>query len=502
MNRGNQPADGQNDQPVDGNAGALARLRGQFGGSPHEDARQHICAFLEVCDSFRQQGVHGDVLKLKLFPYSLRDRARAWLSGVPVGSMESWADLCRSFLMRYNPPNMHTQLKNDIASFRQADDESMYECWDRYKGLLRKYASANETLLDKSPEEAFDILDRIANNDYQFPTARLGAGRRAPGKLDLDASDSVSAQLSAITNMLKNLQKPTDVRDAKALSCVHCEGNHLLMIALPCMTPIVVPPDWTSPFELICDASDYAVGAALGQHRGKLFHVMYYASRTLNDAQVNYTTTEKELLAVVLAFDKFMTYLIDCESNVEIKENFHDEKILSATTIPWYSDIVNFLVSGVLPHELSSQGRKNFRHDARYYFWDEPYLFKQCADQLLRRCVPKEEQKDILFHCHTSTCGGHFGGARTAAKHYVSKWVEAIATPRNDAQTVLKFLHKYIFTRFEVPRAIISDEGTHFYNKLIAKAAQRYGIRHKIATAYHPQTNGQAEVSNREINKS
>ncbi|KAL4369260.1 hypothetical protein GQ457_05G020590 [Hibiscus cannabinus] len=85
------------------------------------------------------------------------------------------------------------------------------------------------------------------------------------------------------------------------------------------------------------------------------------------------------------------------------------------------------------------------------------------------------------------------------AVDYVSKWVEAIATPRNDAQTVMKFLHKQIFTRFGVPRAIISDEGTHFDNKLIAKAAQRYGIRHKIATSYHPQTNGQAEVSNREI---
>ncbi|KAK8697859.1 hypothetical protein V6N13_113994 [Hibiscus sabdariffa] len=292
-NRGNQNADGQNDQPVDENAGAYERPRairyhltpilddlnpgivapeiqaahfelkpvmfnmlnsiGQFGGSPHEDARQHIRAFLEVCDSFRQQRVHEDVLKLKLFPYSLRDRARAWLSGVPAGSMESWADLCRSFLMRYNPPNMHTQHRNDIASFKQADDESVYECWDRFKGLLRKCtnhgfqnwtqvvmfyngvnaptrmmldASANGTLLDKSPEEAFDILDRVATNDYQFPTTRLGAGRRAPGRLDLDANDSVSAQLSAITNMLKNLQKPIDVRDAKALSCVLCEGNH------------------------------------------------------------------------------------------------------------------------------------------------------------------------------------------------------------------------------------------------------------------------------------
>ncbi|KAK8508491.1 hypothetical protein V6N12_011476 [Hibiscus sabdariffa] len=85
------------------------------------------------------------------------------------------------------------------------------------------------------------------------------------------------------------------------------------------------------------------------------------------------------------------------------------------------------------------------------------------------------------------------------AVDYVSKWVEAIASPRNDSQTVQKFLHKHIFTIFGAPRAIISDEGTHFDNKMIAKALQRYGIKHKIATAYHPQTNGQVEVSNREI---
>ncbi|KAK8609110.1 hypothetical protein V6N13_025417 [Hibiscus sabdariffa] len=91
---------------------------GQFGGMPHEDAKHHIRNFLEVCDSFRQQGVHEDVLKLKLFPYSLHDQARAWLSGVPSRSMESWADLCKSFLLRYNPPTMNTQLRNDIASFR------------------------------------------------------------------------------------------------------------------------------------------------------------------------------------------------------------------------------------------------------------------------------------------------------------------------------------------------------------------------------------------------
>ena len=74
--------------------------------------------------------------------------------------------------------------------------------------------------------------------------------------------------------------------------------------------PIVVAPDWSYPFELMCDASDFAIGAVLGQKREKIFQVIYYASRTLNDAQLNYATTEKELLAIVFAFDKFRPYLI------------------------------------------------------------------------------------------------------------------------------------------------------------------------------------------------
>ena len=74
--------------------------------------------------------------------------------------------------------------------------------------------------------------------------------------------------------------------------------------------PIIVAPDWTLPFEVMCDASDFAVGAVLGQRKAKIFHTIYYSSRTLNEAQLNYTTTEKELLAVVFAFDKFRSYLL------------------------------------------------------------------------------------------------------------------------------------------------------------------------------------------------
>ena len=73
--------------------------------------------------------------------------------------------------------------------------------------------------------------------------------------------------------------------------------------------PIIVAPNWNLPFELVCDMSDYAIRAILGQKRERTFQVIYYASWTLNDAQLNYATTEKELLAIVFAFEKFRSYL-------------------------------------------------------------------------------------------------------------------------------------------------------------------------------------------------
>ena len=76
--------------------------------------------------------------------------------------------------------------------------------------------------------------------------------------------------------------------------------------------------------------------------------------------------------------------------------------------------------------------------------------------------------------------------------NYVSKWVEAIACPINDANTVVRFVQKNILNRYGAPRAIISDEGSHFANKLFAKLLSRYGVRHAMGLAHHSQTNGQA----------
>ena len=87
------------------------------------------------------------------------------------------------------------------------------------------------------------------------------------------------------------------------------------------------------------------------------------------------------------------------------------------------------------------------------------------------------------------------------AVDYVSKWVEAKATRTNDTRVVVDFVRSNIFCRFGVPRAIVSDQGTQFYNRSIGVLLQKYGVVHKLSTLYHPQTNGQAEISNREIKR-
>ncbi|CAN6580946.1 unnamed protein product [Malus baccata var. baccata] len=247
--------------------------------------------------------------------------------------------------------------------------------------------------------------------------------------------------------------------------------------------PIIRPPNWSIPFQLMCDASDYALGAVLGQRKDKQPHVIYYASWTLNDAQLNYSTTEKELLAVVFALDKFRSYLLGTkviiytdhaalkylltkkeakprlirwmlllqefdieirdkkgsenvvadhlsrlvheEEVVPIPETFPDEQLMSIeVSMPWYADLVNYLASKVIPNFM---GPFPSSHGFVY----------------------------ILL-----------------AVDYVSKWVEARATRTNDSKVVADFVKTNIFARFGMPR---------------------------VATPYHPQTSGQAEVSNREI---
>ncbi|XP_015940112.1 uncharacterized protein LOC107465651 [Arachis duranensis] len=346
--------------------------------------------------------------------------------------------------------------------------------------------------------------------------------------------------------------------------------------------PIIAPPRWDLPFELMCDASDFAVGTVLGQRKDKLVHVIYYASKVLSENQRNYTTTEKELLAIVFAFDKsgadnkvadHLSKIPQEEEmqQVVLNESFCDEQLMMIRVAPWFTDIANFKAIGKLPTNINKHMRRKLIKDAKHYIWDDPYLFKKCTDGVLRRCIFHEEGQEVLWQCHRSAYGDHFSGERTVAKvlqsgfywptvfkdakkmvsrcdecqragnltkrnetpqqyilelelfnvwgidfmgpfptsysnsyilvaiDYVSRWVEAIATATNDNKVVISFLRRNIFSRFRVPRALISDSGSHFCNKQLEALLLIYRVKHKMATLYHPQTSGQAEISNREL---
>ncbi|XP_070044844.1 uncharacterized protein [Nicotiana tomentosiformis] len=87
---------------------------------------------------------------------------------------------------------------------------------------------------------------------------------------------------------------------------------------------------------------------------------------------------------------------------LEINDTFPDEQLLaiSMKEVPWFADLANFVVGGIIPDEFSSNQRKKLKRDCQDYYWDKPYLFRICADGVIRRCVLDEEQSDILEACH------------------------------------------------------------------------------------------------------
>ncbi|GJV10462.1 reverse transcriptase domain-containing protein [Tanacetum coccineum] len=229
------------------------------------------------------------------------------------------------------------------------------------------------------------------------------------------------------------------------------------------------------------------LGAVLGQRHEKHFRPIHYASKTMNEAESHYTTTEKEMLVVVYAFEKLQSYLILNKSIVymdhsslkylfakkdskarllrwvlllqeftfkvidtkraknlaadhlsrlenpyenvldpkEVNEKFPLETLNMVTSrgdssTPWFADYANYHAGNFIVKGMSSQQKKKFFKDVKHYFWDDPYLFKICADQMIWRCVAGQEVLYILEACHSGLTGGHYGVNYTAKKVFDS----------------------------------------------------------------------------------
>ena len=241
-------------------------------------------------------------------------------------------------------------------------------------------------------------------------------------------------------------------KDAKFMWDTDCQQSFEELKAYLTTAPVVRAPNWQLPFEVMCDVSDLAIGAVLGKREGGKPYVVYYASKTLNEAQRNYTTTENELFSVVYALDKFRAYLVRSdiiiftdhstlkylltkqnakarlirwvlllqELNLQIRDkkgvenvvadhllrltiahNTHNppindeflvESLLLVEKTPWYAHIANYLAIGELPADWKAQDKKFFFTKIHSYYWEETFLYKYCADQIIRRCVPEAEQ--------------------------------------------------------------------------------------------------------------
>ena len=110
----------------------------QFGGAPTEDPNMHIRDFITICDTFKFNYVSEDAVKLRLFPFSLRDKSKGWLHSLRVGSITTWEDLAQKFFTKFFPMAKTPAIKNALTQFSQQSGETLCEAWECYKEMLRK----------------------------------------------------------------------------------------------------------------------------------------------------------------------------------------------------------------------------------------------------------------------------------------------------------------------------------------------------------------------------
>ncbi|GJW99523.1 reverse transcriptase domain-containing protein [Tanacetum coccineum] len=207
--------------------------------------------------------------------------------------------------------------------------------------------------------------------------------------------------------------------------------------------PILVVPDWNLPFELMCDASDVHDGVDLSQQDEALsaYTLCYivYTDHSALKYLMNKQDAKPRLLRWVLLLQEFDITIRDKKGsenlaadhlsrlenphkdvleNKDINEHFPLETlgVISSKSTPWFADYANYHAGNFIIKGMSTQQKRKFFKDVKHYFWDDPYLFRTCADQIIRRCVHGQEALEILKACHEGPTGGHHSANLTARK--------------------------------------------------------------------------------------
>ncbi|KAF8098770.1 hypothetical protein N665_0258s0003 [Sinapis alba] len=347
------------------------------------------------------------------------------------------------------------------------------------------------------------------------------------------------------------------------------------------------PPDSVKRIRSFMRHAGFYRRSCLGAKKNKKLHVIYYASRTLDDAQCNYATTEKDLLAIVFSFEKFRSYLVGSKVivhtdhaalryllskkdakprllrwilllhefdlvikdkkgiengvadhlsrlkmeeelpladtlpvetvyavSIQYNDGYVSVKDASISKVPWFSEITNYLAADQEPLKFTGNDKKKFLKDVRRYFWDEPFCISSVLTifsegvSLTKRFQASYSTVMVPTSLDTLLRARLFrrfymlvtGGLKCSRMLIPLSLSVMHVRDKEISAREMRCLRTLSWKlRFGVPRVVISDGGSHFINKVFENLLKKNGVRHKVTTAYHPQTSGQVEISNREI---